>query len=137
MSDGNKITVFADGPFELSGDVKVKKQDGTPIATDETVYLCRCGASKNQPFCDGSHSAIDFEDPGVIAGGKLVGTAEAGALEVTTATHGPLLISGPVTLQTADGATCEGARAALCRCGASSTKPFCDGQHKDAGFCAE
>jgi len=137
MSDGNKITVFADGPFELCGEITVKRQDGTQIRDDETVYLCRCGASKDKPFCDGSHKDIGFEDQGVIVGGKLVGTAEAGPLTVTTATHGPLLLAGPMAMHTADGATCEGAKAALCRCGVSATKPFCDGSHKDAGFVAE
>jgi len=50
---------------------------------------------------------------------------------------GPYLITGPFTLTDADGAeyeVAEGASVALCRCGRSSTKPFCDKTHREAGF---
>ena len=32
-------------------------------AVRDKVFLCRCGQSKNKPFCDGTHSTIDFKDP--------------------------------------------------------------------------
>jgi len=51
--------------------------------------------------------------------------------------NGPYLITGPVTLVDADGAQYylqEGVNVALCRCGGSSTKPFCDATHKQNGF---
>jgi CDGSH iron-sulfur domain-containing protein 3 len=49
---------------------------------------------------------------------------------------GPYLVRGSVTLTDADGNpyTLEGENIALCRCGASATKPFCDGSHKENGF---
>jgi len=51
---------------------------------------------------------------------------------------GPYLVRGQVTLTDADGNTytIEGPNIALCRCGGSQTKPFCDGSHKINGFCA-
>lgn len=51
---------------------------------------------------------------------------------------GPYLVRGTVTLTDADGNphTVESANIALCRCGGSQTKPFCDGTHKTNGFCA-
>jgi CDGSH iron-sulfur domain-containing protein 3 len=51
---------------------------------------------------------------------------------------GPYLIRGTVTLTDADGNhyTIEGANIALCRCGGSQTKPFCDGSHRTNGFAA-
>jgi CDGSH-type Zn-finger protein len=51
---------------------------------------------------------------------------------------GPYLVRGKITLTDADGNTytVEGPNIALCRCGGSQTKPFCDGSHKDNGFCA-
>ena len=50
---------------------------------------------------------------------------------------GPYLITGPFTLTDADGAEYElpeGASVTLCRCGRSSTKPFCDKTHREIGF---
>ncbi|MGA8475783.1 MAG: CDGSH iron-sulfur domain-containing protein [Candidatus Cybelea sp.] len=51
---------------------------------------------------------------------------------------GPYLVRGNVTLTDADGNqyTIEGENVALCRCGGSHTKPFCDGSHRDNGFAA-
>lgn len=51
---------------------------------------------------------------------------------------GPYLIKGPVVLTDADGApyTTTGENIALCRCGGSQTKPFCDGSHRTNGFAA-
>ena len=51
---------------------------------------------------------------------------------------GPYLVRGTVTLTDADGNTytVEGPNIALCRCGGSQTKPFCDGSHKVNGFFA-
>jgi CDGSH-type Zn-finger protein len=37
-------------------------QRGDDVETAESFSLCRCGASKNKPFCDGEHSKIDFKD---------------------------------------------------------------------------
>jgi uncharacterized Fe-S cluster protein YjdI len=65
--------------------------------------------------------------------------APAGArpleLELRASENGPLLVSGGVRIVDADGTLLyEGERAALCRCGGSSNKPFCDGTHKKNGF---
>ena len=52
---------------------------------------------------------------------------------------GPLLVNGPVALTDHLGNKYEtpaGANIALCRCGASQKKPFCDGTHKNSGFVA-
>ena len=52
---------------------------------------------------------------------------------------GPLLVTGPVTVVDHLGNkydTAAGANIALCRCGASQKKPFCDGTHKSSGFAA-
>jgi CDGSH-type Zn-finger protein len=51
---------------------------------------------------------------------------------------GPYLVRGKVTLTDADGNqySIEGENMALCRCGGSLTKPFCDGTHRNIGFAA-
>ncbi|GHD68961.1 (4Fe-4S)-binding protein [Jeongeupia chitinilytica] len=63
------------------------------------------------------------------------GTAE-GVLQIEPQTDGPLLVRGPVMVALADGAveSCPGPTTALCRCGASANKPFCDGSHQRIGF---
>jgi CDGSH-type Zn-finger protein len=55
---------------------------------------------------------------------------------ITPYEDGPLLIRGDFTLQTPDGEIIEPGRGtvALCRCGKSAIKPFCDGTHKAIGF---
>jgi uncharacterized Fe-S cluster protein YjdI len=56
-------------------------------------------------------------------------------LELCASEDGPLLVSGGVRIVDADGAVLyEGEKAALCRCGDSGNKPFCDGTHKKNGF---
>jgi uncharacterized Fe-S cluster protein YjdI len=55
--------------------------------------------------------------------------------EVRASAKGPLLVSGGVKVMDAEGNVLfEGERAALCRCGGSANKPFCDGTHRTNGF---
>ena len=58
---------------------------------------------------------------------------------ITPYPDGPLLVRGEVELHTADGTPIASHRrtVALCRCGLSALKPFCDGTHKPAGFRTE
>jgi CDGSH-type Zn-finger protein len=57
---------------------------------------------------------------------------------ITPLENGPYLVKGPVTVVDADGAEYQTERAtiALCRCGGSTNKPFCDGTHSKIGFAA-
>jgi CDGSH-type Zn-finger protein len=50
------------GPLWLRGGIPVTAADGFAYEVRNRVTLCRCGASKNKPFCDGSHAAIKFHD---------------------------------------------------------------------------
>ena len=54
------IQAWTDGPYVVRGGVSLVSADGTPYEAREPYSLCRCGASKNKPFCDGSHSDIGF-----------------------------------------------------------------------------
>jgi uncharacterized Fe-S cluster protein YjdI len=57
------------------------------------------------------------------------------SLELSASADGPLLVTGGVRILDAEGNLLyEGERAALCRCGGSANKPFCDGTHKENGF---
>ena len=61
--------------------------------------------------------------------------ATAGAISIQVLQNGPLLINGNCTVNMPDGSAQEQeGSTALCRCGASANKPFCDGQHKKIGF---
>jgi CDGSH-type Zn-finger protein len=61
---------------------------------------------------------------------------EGPAVEITVCPRGPLLVRGEVELVDGDGGRIEQTRStlALCRCGSSATKPFCDGSHKLTRF---
>ena len=48
------------GPLFVRGRFRVVDEDGRPIREDTRLALCRCGASANKPFCDGSHRRIGF-----------------------------------------------------------------------------
>ncbi|GLZ77624.1 iron-binding protein [Actinorhabdospora filicis] len=50
------------GPYWVRGGVTVEAADGGEYEVRNRVTLCRCGASANKPFCDGSHAAIGFRD---------------------------------------------------------------------------
>ncbi len=50
------------GPLWVRGSIRVESADGTGYERRNRVTLCRCGASSNKPFCDGSHASIEFRD---------------------------------------------------------------------------
>lgn len=57
-----KITVRDNGPFLVAGPVTVVDAEGNEfnLSGKEQFALCRCGASANRPFCDGSHKTCGF-----------------------------------------------------------------------------
>ncbi len=133
----NTVLVEQDGPLMIRGDVIIKNPDGETVDAVKRVALCRCGLSRNKPYCDGSHTAV-FSDDGELGDQGLKASVDdepTGPLTITCAENGPLLCSGPVTVISADRETMRtGNKSALCRCGASSNKPFCDGSHKQIDF---
>ncbi len=64
MAEGEvTITVRPNGPFRVEGPIKLVDTDGTVNRScwKPAISLCRCGASVNKPFCDGTHSKIGFQ----------------------------------------------------------------------------
>lgn len=55
------IQVSPNGPLLCKGSIEVKKADGTVELKDNMTAFCRCGASTNKPYCDGSHNKIGFQ----------------------------------------------------------------------------
>ena len=61
MSDVT-IQVKENGPFLVKGDIKLVDSEGNAFDTDKpAIALCRCGASGDSPFCDGTHRKTDFK----------------------------------------------------------------------------
>lgn len=134
----NQVTVAADGPLYLRGRISDIDANGNTVVEDTRVALCRCGASKRKPLCDGSHTAAGFDDPGAIVSPSSEASDEAGTeggLTVSCSADGPLGVQGAHTLVDGFAETvCRSQSSYLCRCGASANKPFCDGSHKRVGF---
>jgi len=221
---GPRITVTIDGPYVVEGDVKIAHQhivtneqgeslewrEGKQVDAPLACKLCRCGQSRNKPFCDDSHRAAGFDgtetasrepysklaeriegpamvlddqeslcafarfcDPhgriwnlvgktdhaharkwveheaGHCPAGRLVARERASGValeprfepsiglvqDTARQISGPLWVRGGIPVVGADGVTYEiRNRVTLCRCGASSNKPFCDGSHASTGF---
>lgn len=131
----NTVQVVYNGPYFVRGDLSI---DAVPASLTGVKYraaLCRCGQSKNKPFCDNSHEKINFRDYGAVGERGEALKESGGVLTIKPAKDGPLLLSGNVTIKAGSGrAAWQGDNVALCRCGASKNKPFCDGSHKQAGF---
>jgi len=58
-----RLTVLSNGSLRVEGDFEIVDMEGRPFGLGgrTRVSLCRCGQSKNKPFCDGSHKTIGFE----------------------------------------------------------------------------
>lgn len=92
-----KVKVTKDGPYMVSGGVPLSEQsmcvdsdgqchgwkEGKKYPTQESYDLCRCGHSKNKPYCDGTHAKIQFD------GAEQA--AHSSYLEQANAINGPLL----------------------------------------------
>ncbi len=128
----NLIRVWEGGPYGFKGDLSI---DGESIGYRAT--LCRCGASKNKPFCDGSHHDIHFDASGEPPTGDKTAMLEVrdGPVEITPTLNGPLMVRGNLEIISGTGRVVARQQAArFCRCGHSNTKPFCDGTHAKIGF---
>ena len=134
----NTVRPTANGPLYVRGAITLRDAGGSDLATETRVALCRCGAAANKPYCDGKHVEIGFSDPGALppqAAGDTVTAAPSGPLQITVSANGPLRLDGPVVLEPGDlGTPRHATKVALCRCGASANKPYCDGSHKRIGF---
>jgi CDGSH-type Zn-finger protein len=61
MSENVKMRVKENGSIRVTGTVDFVDADGNVVETKTDFSLCRCGHSKEKPFCDGSHKAAGFE----------------------------------------------------------------------------
>jgi CDGSH-type Zn-finger protein/uncharacterized Fe-S cluster protein YjdI len=119
------------GPYAFRGQLQI---DGEPVGFRAT--LCRCGASKNKPFCDSSHHDVGFSATGEPPSGKTdMLPVRDGVLAIDPEINGPLAVRGNLEITSGTGrVVARVVTARLCRCGGSATKPFCDGTHAKIGF---
>ncbi len=130
----NLLAIREAGPYAVRGDLRL---NGEPAGYRAT--LCRCGASKNKPFCDGSHHEVGFSASGEPATGKADMLAvRDGTLSIDPQTDGPLQVRGNLEITSGTGrVVARVVQTRLCRCGHSANKPFCDGTHAKVGFRSE
>lgn len=129
----NTVRVRENGPLAFRGPLQIAGEAAGFRAT-----LCRCGASSNKPYCDGSHGAAGFAATGEpeTADFKPLDKRD-GPLALKPLPNGPLQVKGALEVVSGTGRTINKVTETyLCRCGASKNKPYCDGSHKAIGFTA-
>lgn len=134
----NTISISPDGPVYFRGNIEVQNEEGEAILNDTRWALCRCGKSGNKPACDNTHTEIDFEAPASFDKSSLQEenpSDDGSKLVLKALKDGPVLVQGTYQIysETSQPVSCS-KNIALCRCGGSSNKPFCDGTHKEIGF---
>lgn len=140
IPDENVVVVEPDGPLYLRGDIEIVTDDDTTLLTDTRIALCRCGASENKPLCDNSHVDVEFKAAGTESTPESDSQTKDtdGTLTVTAVPDGPLRFQGRFDIRQADTTTTVRESAtALCRCGSSANKPFCDGTHSEIDFSSD
>ncbi len=134
----NTVLVSPNGPLYVRGDLDIDGALDDMPGVRYRAALCRCGLSSNKPFCDNAHEAAGFKDSGAVGD---IGTGfdnPGGKLTVKRAENGPLILTGNFSIIASSGrSTWKGTETALCRCGQSRNKPFCDGSHVAANFKAD
>ena len=127
----NLATVREAGPYAFRGELSLS---GKPAGFRAT--LCRCGASRNKPYCDGTHHEVGFAasgEPPTTQADMLA--VRDGPLAIDPQRNGPLRVRGNLEIVSGTGRVVARVESAyLCRCGGSQTKPFCDGTHAKIGF---
>ena len=119
------------GSVGVHADLLIKGQHAEFRAT-----LCRCGLSKNKPYCDNSHVGAFVAtgeppaQPNTLAIVELIGP-----VEITPFPNGPLGVKGAIEISSGTGrAVNRVTQTTLCRCGHSANKPYCDSTHRKIGF---
>ena len=129
----NELLVTAGGPLKMTGNITLIDEEGS-VTHSNSLSLCRCGASKSKPICDDQHLEVEFFDGGAI--GQLsdwMPVSRPQTITVTAVKNGPLKFRGYLRIYNKKGQECITMNGALCRCGNSSKKPFCDSKQKCNG----
>ncbi|MEJ8568144.1 CDGSH iron-sulfur domain-containing protein [Elongatibacter sediminis] len=130
----NEALVSSAGPLHLTGNITLVDENGN-VSYANHLNLCRCGASRGKPVCDGQHLEREFLHSGRIQeASDAVHSERPCKITLSAIKDGPLTFRGRLRLHNNLGQECVKQRGALCRCGQSTNKPFCDGSHEKVGF---
>jgi CDGSH-type Zn-finger protein len=122
----NEAMVTSGGPLKITGNLTLIEEDGE-VTHANHLTLCRCGASKNTPICDDQHLDIEFLDNGAISrASDCMPFVRPQTLTITCIKDGPLKYRGYLKVFNSKGQECLSMQGALCRCGRSTKKPYCD-----------
>lgn len=130
----NEALVTSAGPLRITGNLTIVGEDGS-VTYANHIDLCRCGKSRGKPHCDSQHLDAEF-----LHSGRMQEISDAPASDRPTKItlscnkDGPVTFRGRMRLHNSMGQECTKIRGALCRCGQSTNKPFCDGSHEKVGF---
>jgi CDGSH-type Zn-finger protein/uncharacterized Fe-S cluster protein YjdI len=127
----NTVRIRENGPLAVRAPILMQGR-----AEGFRLTLCRCGASTHKPFCDGSHTTVNFVASGEVAAVESKPLAQRdGPLTIESTPDGPLHVIGNLEVVTGTGKTVNRVTDTwLCRCGQSKKKPYCDGSHREVGF---
>jgi len=129
----NELLVNSGGPLKMTGNITLIDEDGS-VTHANNLSLCRCGASKSRPFCDDQHLELEFFDGGAVTRlSDWMPVTRPQTITVTAVKNGPLKFRGYLRIYNKKGQECITMHGALCRCGKSSKKPFCDNNQGCAG----
>lgn len=129
----NELLVTTGGPLKMTGNITLINEDGS-VTHANNLTLCRCGASRSKPFCDDQHLEIEFFDGGAITQlSDWMQVNRPQTVTVTVVKNGPLKFRGYLRIYNKKGQECITMNGALCRCGKSSKKPFCDNKNGCCG----
>jgi len=130
----NEAMVTNGGPLQLTGNITLVNEDGS-VQYANHLTLCRCGHSGSKPTCDGEHIDKEFLHPGkIVEASEIPASSRPSKITISCIKNGPITFRGRLRMHNQFGQECVKMRGSLCRCGQSTSKPFCDGSHERVGF---
>lgn len=130
----NEALIKNAGPLQITGNITLVAEDGS-ISYANHLTLCRCGRSRSKPNCDNQHIDNEFFDAGKIhEASDIPKSNRPTKMTLSCIKDGPITFRGRLKVLNSSGQECTKIRGALCRCGQSTNKPFCDGSHARSGF---
>ena len=130
----NEAMVTRGGPIQITGNITLIKEDGS-VQYANHLTLCRCGHSQAKPNCDEAHLDVEFLHSGKISEiSEVAATQRASKITISCIKDGPITFRGKLRIHNEFGQECVKMRGSICRCGQSTSKPFCDGSHDRTGF---